>query len=410
MSKKQEKKAASGKAEPAKKNEVITDDEFGGIFDLSEDQIFTDERGERNPDFYTPSLAHPNADGEYKSRIRLIPNIHEQDKKRMLKISKWIYYLPDPENPDRGFYVDCPSNLPGSSLAKSNILTTAFFELREHESAQMRKIGKVFGRKRYHWSLALVMIDSQEEEDEGKIKIFRFGSKINEMVEREAKKDEKLKKEPVYVHDPFRGKDLFLVIDEKQTDVGKITSYERSYFHDQITTISLDKGESRLPKNNDSKQLISTFLRENSPDMSQVYYKEWDELTEQKVIEAVQSVIADNVIFDRIFRKAYSGKKKFVKKEAQPEKETAQPEPEKETKVEETAQPEATQPEPTEPETKVEETAEPEETLQEKVQAQEQSTTEPEATEEEPISNDGKEESTDEEFDDLQEFDFNEND
>ena len=45
-------------------------------------------------------------------------------------------------------------------------------------------------------------------------------------------------------YDPFYGKDFFLLIEQKQIkESRKITSYEKSFFNDKITSISFDKGE-----------------------------------------------------------------------------------------------------------------------------------------------------------------------
>jgi len=286
---------------------IDNENEFGGIFDVSAESITTSEEagggGESDPDFYRASLKNPNVkDGVYKSKIRFVPNPLD---KNLQKVSKWVYYLPEPGG-ESHFYVDCPSN--AGSGGKFNILTTAFFMLKESDSKLMRNLSKkVFGRKRQHWSLIQIMLDVQDTENEGKIKIFRFGNQVNDLIEKEASTDASVGKKPVVVFHPFQGKDFILFIEEKQVDENqKMISYEKSYFDSNLTSISFDKGESRLEPTEENKKKIFNYLKENAPDLSKVAYKPWDEMTEQKVIEATKAAIADDVIFDKIYKKAYS--------------------------------------------------------------------------------------------------------
>lgn len=360
----------------------FSEDSFGGIFDLTEDQITVDDgRGvERNPDFYGPSLRNSNVKEDfYKSRIRFVPNVLD---KNLTIVPKWIYYLPDPENPEGNFYADCPSNFQGKG-ARGNILSTAFFHLKDDESAVMREIAKsYFSRKRYYFSLVQIMIDSFEPDDEGKVKIFRFGKQVYNMIEREKNDDPKVGHKGIIPYSPFEGKDFILWIYKKQIDERKtITSYDKSYFDDKITAMSFDKGETRLEETDENKKKIFQFLKENSPDLSQCVAKEWDTHMEQKVIESVKSVIGNSAIFDVIYKKAYGEKAMYTSpaEEAKDEKVQEQPMGNTETAVEK--------------ETAVEEKGK---SLEEKV-----------AESKEKKKETAPESSDDKEFDNLDDLDFN---
>ena len=204
------------------------------------------------------------------------------------------------------FYIDCPSNFQGKN-GKNNIVTNAFFFLKDNESKLLRQMAKsYFSRKRYYFSLAQIMIDEFEPDDEGKILIFRFGKQVYDIIEREKTADPKIKKEAVIPYDPFRGKDFVLWIEEKQIDENrKITSYERSYFDDKLTSMSFDKGEKRVKDTPKNRKLIYEYLKKHSPKLDQCQPKEWDAQTEQRVIASVMSIIGDEKIFDAIYKKTY---------------------------------------------------------------------------------------------------------
>jgi hypothetical protein len=295
-------------------NNTEAEDQFGGIFDVSVNAVTGGDgfdegnSGERNPDFYGPSLKNKNVkDNVYKSRIRFVPNVNDRN---LQKVSKWIFYLPDPNNEERSFYVDCPND-------GKNIVTQAFFFLKDHDSKVLRDLAKrFFSRKRYHWSLVQVMIDGQDPESEGKIKILRFGNQINEMIDIQGVEDSAVGKKAVVVYDPFRGKDFVLFVDEKKVGEGNktITSYEKSYFDDKLTSMSFDKTATRTEDTPEERMKIFKFLKEQSPDLSQCVHQEWDDQMEEKVIASIQSVIGDDSVFDAIFQKTYGKGKKFVGK------------------------------------------------------------------------------------------------
>jgi hypothetical protein len=287
------------------KEEQALEDDFS-IFNQTEDQIANESDSfEKNPDFYSPSLRDKNVkNGIYTSRIRFLPDIINKGKNRIMK---YIYYLPDPNDPDKNFYVDCPSNF-GGPKAKSNIITQAFFECKGSNNAVLRDLKRTFTRKTYWWSLAQIMIDEQDPEQVGKIKIFRFGKQVNQKIQTLLDGNEKLKKSGINVFDLLKGKDFMLYIAEGYDDNGrKMTTYQQSYFDDEITPISLDGGDTRInPKDQSDQKRVIEYLKSNTPDISQIYPKEWDQQLEEKIIESVKTTIADDMVFNRIYKKSMS--------------------------------------------------------------------------------------------------------
>jgi len=316
----------------------FTNQEYGGIFDDEKTNMAEDQRDqyEVNPDFYRPSLSNKNVKGgSYEARIRFLINPKNKTK---TKLMKWQYYLTDPSNPDRGFYVDCPSNVKGDPKAKNNLLSQAYFTLKDSDSKVKRDIAKrYFSRKQFFWTLVQVMIDKQDEEAEGKIKIFRFGKQINDKIVMASTDNPKLKKKGVKIESIFYGKDFILIINESETDDRSggritITSYDKSYFDDSISSISFDGGETRIDDSNKNQEKVFMWLNglkknpdfdssqkigesnpkyvkdpnnPGSPDLLQIEYHKWDDDLEKKIIESTKHIIADDTLFDSIYRKVY---------------------------------------------------------------------------------------------------------
>lgn len=282
-------------------------DNMFGLEDEATKIIKEDDFSESNPDFYRPSISHKNAKNKtYSARGRFVPNPHDPANHI---VRKFIYYLPDPEFEDRNMYIDCLSNEKGK---KSNIISEAYFHMYKHEYATFQQIAKkFFQRKTYWWQLFYIMIDEQDTDVEGKIKIFRYGTAIHDKIVSQATENPSLGKKATTVYHPFKGKDLLLHIGEKNYDDksgGKTTkgvTYEQSEFDGDVTTFSLDQGQTRMPMTKEAAQQVQQFIKENSPDMSQIYYNPWDTETEDKAIMAVRNLIQDEKTFDLVMKKAY---------------------------------------------------------------------------------------------------------
>ena len=283
------------------------------VFSESTTGIVTDNTGyEKDPDFYKPSLKNERVKEKvYDSLIRFVPNIFAKEDGLSVheahKIHKYLYYLGDPNDAQsNGFYVDCPSTVgKDTPEAKNNIITSAHFMFKNSDSAYLRNIARTaFSRKEFFWSLVLILSDEFEPETVGKIKIFRFGQKINEKIESLAKGNVKYKEPPLNVYHPVNGRDMILMIEEQNAEMNgvkkTITTYENSKFAGSSSPISIDGGKTRCQDPEKIKEFLKT-----APRLSKVRFQPWDSELETKVIEQVRTLIDDDKLFNALYKKVY---------------------------------------------------------------------------------------------------------
>lgn len=267
---------------------------------------------ESNPDLYRVSLDIKTVkDRKYTARGRFVkdPTLRGEDGKYVGKIKKCMYYLINPEKTDQKFYVECPSNWKTPNA--NNLLTAAFFHLWKHESATLRGIARNFKQLEYWWSLFQIMIDEQQPELQGKIKILRYGSQVNDKIEEIAKDQPNLNKLGMDVMNTMRGRDFFLTLFEKHIDDKdkpgsnkKITSYEKSEFDSEITSMQIDG--KRIGNDAAGKTAVMDYLK-TAPQLKQMESVKWDDAMEQKVIESMRIIIGDETILNEIVDGARKG-------------------------------------------------------------------------------------------------------
>ncbi len=149
------------------------------IFNLSNDMFVTQtqQKESRDLEFYKP-YAENGKDGVYKSLIRFVPNPVEPAKS---KIHKYYVYLKDPVTGD-AFSVDCPS-----TVGKKSVLKDLFWKLKQSHSAADQELSKSFSRKEDFYSLIQIVKDPNKPELEGKVMLWKFGKKVNDMIESQLK-------------------------------------------------------------------------------------------------------------------------------------------------------------------------------------------------------------------------------
>lgn len=276
-----------------------TEDEFADFFGegennkgmtSNEDEL---DATEVDPDFYRPSLKHDKiVEGKYEAKGRFIKN-PRRGQPDVMKV--YAYYLPNPEGKGN-YYVTCTSN---ESKSKPNIITDAFFALKDHQVAAHRATAKRhFSRKIFWYSLYQIMDDRQQPELNNKIKIFRYGDAVNKLIEKEEKAG-------VIVNHPKNGVDFQLVIQEKSTENGKFPTYEFSFFERKEQPISLDSGKTRVNWEAD-KMALAIHCRDNSPNLvEKVQHVPWSNDLEKKVIKTVRGLIDDDALFGKIYKNLY---------------------------------------------------------------------------------------------------------
>lgn len=259
-------------------NEQTENFEFGGIFAVTAESFAQPTSSNLNEDFYQLKLDDENVkDGRYVATGRLVPDVNCGEVRRD-RVTKHVYYLPDPEDSKKHIYIDAPSNNPKSKdLATAAYMKHVYDKGKNYDQStpiQLSKRLEVLKRNTYNYSLFLIYDDPQHPELNGKIKILRYGKVINDKLDLLLKGDAVLKRKPIVPFDLINGKDLTIVVSEGQ---GNLPTYEQSSFNDGTCGISFDCGKTTVKEfNQEIGKQIFDFLKTNSPDLSQVYYKESD--------------------------------------------------------------------------------------------------------------------------------------
>ena len=240
------------------------------VFNVSIEDLTKDDKPQGNANLYSPSYDKAK-DGVYKSKIRFLPNVFNP---RETMMRKYVYFLKD-LNTDQGFYVDSPS-----TINEKCIIQDTFFKLRNSNSAADKELSEQLKRKEFWYSAIQIIQDKQFPELEGKVMIFRYGFKIKQKI------DEQLKPvveddEPNNPFDLFDGKVFNLVICKKDG----FANYDSSKFASSGSAIVIDGNE--MSDDDDDRETIVEYLKENTPDFNEFKFKPWDEDMKKKVLKTL---------------------------------------------------------------------------------------------------------------------------
>lgn len=253
------------------------------IFNLDVDNFVTKTKTTESKEleFYKP-YPESGKDGVYKSLIRFLPNVAEPSKS---KIHKYYVYLTDPASGD-SFSVDCPS-----TVGKKSILKDIFWKLKNSHSAADQELAKSFSRKEDYYSLVQIVQDKNNPELEGKIMIFKFGKKLNDMLEAQLKPEYG---EPCNPFDLFSGK-LFSVHSRK---VGEWNNYDLCSFVGDKCAIEIDS--KRMEKTPGDMKTITEFLEGGPKNLTSFDYKDWDDALTERVMSVIKNTVPDGRLVNEI--------------------------------------------------------------------------------------------------------------
>lgn len=257
------------------------------IFNLDADAFVTKnpaQSGGKELEFYKP-YPEDGKDGVYKSLIRFVPNPVDPAKS---KIHKYYVYLNDPAT-GNSFSVDCPS-----TVGKRSILKDLFWKLKNSHSAADQELAKKFSRKEDYYSLVQIVQDKNKPELEGKIMIFKFGKKLNDLIEAQLQPEYG---DPCNPYDLFGGREFAVHVRK----VGEWNNYDLCSFVGEKTPIKINGVP--MQKNQDDMKIILDYLNEGPKNLTSFDYKEWDD----EVTEKVMSVIRNTVPETRIVNEIMSG-------------------------------------------------------------------------------------------------------
>ena len=253
------------------------------IFNLDGDMFVTKTKSGESKDleFYKP-YPEDGKDGVYKALIRFVPNPADPKKS---KVHKYYVYLNDPQSGD-GFSVDCPS-----TVGKKSILKDIFWKLKNSHSAADQELAKKFSRKEDYYSLVQVVQDKNRPELEGKIMIWKFGKKINDMVEAQLKPEYG---DPCNPYDLFDGK-LFGVSVRK---VGEWNNYDLCQFVGERGPITIDGN--KMEKTQEGMNSVLEYLKTGPQNLGSFEYKDWDDNLTERVMGIIRSTVPDGRLINEI--------------------------------------------------------------------------------------------------------------
>lgn len=244
---------------------------FQDIFNLNNDD-FVEKTETRESELYKPD-PKKGKDNVYKSLIRFVP-FHKDPKKS--KVKKFSYWLTDPLTGD-SFSVDCPS-----SINQKSIIQDTYWKLKKSPSVAEQKLSDKFKRRENYYALVQILKDDQDPSLVGKIKVLKFGQKLNNILQGELQPEYG---KPYNPFDPFKGRVMALTV----TIVAGYNNYDTSKFVGEETPLLLDGKP--LEQDPQSMSKFVEFLKTNSPDLSNYDYKEWNDETRDKVKTVIENTV-----------------------------------------------------------------------------------------------------------------------
>ena len=254
------------------------------IFNLDAEAFVTktaQQGGGKDLEFYKP-YPEDGKDGVYKSLIRFVPNPVDPAKS---KVHKYYVYLNDPVSGD-GFSVDCPS-----TVGKRSILKDLFWKLKNSHSAAEQELAKKFSRKEDFYSLIQIVQDKNKPELEGKVMIFKFGKKLNDMIEAQLQPEYG---DPCNPYDLFEGREFAVSVRK----VGEWNNYDLCSFVGEKTPIRVNGVG--MKKNQDDMKTVLDYLNEGPKNLTSFDNKDWDDDVTDKVMTVIKNTVPEQRVINEI--------------------------------------------------------------------------------------------------------------
>ena len=244
---------------------------FQDIFNLDAND-FVEKTESRESELYKPD-PKKGKDNVYKALVRFVP-FHKDPKKS--KVKKYSYWLTDPLTGD-GFSVDCPS-----SINQKSVIQDTYWKLKKSPSVAEQKLADKFKRRENYYALVQILKDDQDPSLVGKIKVLKFGQKLNNIIQGELQPEYG---KPYNPFDPMKGRVMALTVNI----VAGYNNYDSSKFVGEETPLLLDG----RPLEQDAQQMAKfvEFLKTNSPDLSNYDYKEWNDEIREKVRSTIENTV-----------------------------------------------------------------------------------------------------------------------
>jgi len=221
-------------------------------------------------------------DGVYKSLIRFLPNIANPKKS---KIQLYYIWLKDPAD-GSAFVAHCPT-----TVGKKSPLKEMYWKLKNSPSAKDQELSKAFSRKEDFYSLIQVLKDPNRPDLEGKIMVFKFGRKVNDMIEQQIKPDFGT---PCNPYNLFEGKNFGLQVRK----VGEWNNYDLCQFVGNGEGARVDGVP--VKDTDEGKETIMNYLKTGPMNLCDYDYKEWTDSDRETINRITRSIVPDGRLVSEI--------------------------------------------------------------------------------------------------------------
>jgi hypothetical protein len=252
------------------------------IFNLDNEAFVKQEIKKDEDEFIYKPYPELGKDGVYKSLVRFLPNITNPKKS---KIHQYYVWLKDPVD-GANHKAICPS-----TVGKKSILKDLFWKLKNSPSAKDQEISKAFSRKEDFYSLIQVVKDANRPDLEGKIMIFKFGRKVNDMIEQQIKPEFGNPSNP---YDLFEGKNFGIQVRK----VGEWNNYDLCQFVGDKMPIMIE-GEA-VEKTESGREIVTKYLKTGPLDLDKYDYNDWSDEESEKIMRIIRNTIPDGRMVSEI--------------------------------------------------------------------------------------------------------------
>jgi len=252
------------------------------IFNLDNEAFVKQEVKKDEDEFLYKPYPELGKDGVYKSLVRFLPNITNPKKS---KIHQYYVWLKDPVD-GANHKAICPS-----TVGKKSILKDIFWKLKNSASAKDQELAKAFSRKEDFYSLIQVVKDSNRPDLEGKIMIFKFGRKVNDMIEQQIKPEFGNPSNP---YDLFEGKNFGLHVRK----VGEWNNYDLCQFVGDKMPLMIEGNP--VERTEEGRDNVTSYLKTGPLDLDKFDYNDWSAEEHDKIMRIIRNTIPDGRIVSEI--------------------------------------------------------------------------------------------------------------
>jgi len=227
-----------------------------------EDMTLSAPKQSKDENIYSISLRKENlTSGTYKARIRFLPNLENIKESIIAKINYWL----TDANKENGFYVDSPK-----SIGEDCPISKTYFKYKDSTNPVEQRYAEMLKMNRQYFSYVQILQDSQHPELEGRVMIFRYGTKINEKISEEMND----KDDGGNPFDLMNGREFKIEVKM----VGGFQNYDSCKFVGVRTPVTVD---GKVLDANNLKLLEKLYA--DAPDIKNYKFKPWTAETTERV-------------------------------------------------------------------------------------------------------------------------------